>query len=310
MPTSVYTMHAVVIDRVSDLVIGGITDQAIAPGLSEMLLAGDGAVDPTYVAVAESRPVISFTSTDVVSLLAEGSDTFAVAGLKLSASAIAKAFLQKLDEGGTRAGAGNHVSVAVNEGIMVPRTLTAADNQPATLTCDIVATFDGSNAPLVITDSQNLLGTAAVSTAYVQGPVTLNGSGLDGVQSITVDFGIELMVLSGDGAVYPTYVAIASRRPRITVRVSDAGALADWGLTGTAQSATDSLVWLRKVTEGGTRVADVTEEHIKITIDEGLISVGAVSGSHGSYQGCDVTITPTYDGTNAIMAVDTTAAIV
>ena len=99
------------------------------------------------------------------------------------------------------------------------------------------------------------------------------------------------------------------RQPSITIRTAEALALNTFGLAGTAQGVTDSVVYFRKKDEGGTVVANATEEHISFTVDEGIITVDDVTGPHGDILGSQVVITPTYDGTNAIMAIDTTAAI-
>ena len=88
------------------------------------------------------------------------------------------------------------------------------------------------------------------------------------------------------------------------------GILATLGLSGAAQTATNSVVYLRKLDAGGTRVADDGSEHISFAVDDGRVSVTGVTGPHGQTLGADVRISPTYDGVAAIFAIDTTADIV
>ena len=44
-------------------------------------------------------------------------------------------------------------------------------------------------------------------------------------------------------------------------------------------------------------------------VDEGIVTVDDLDGSQDAVSGSTVTITPTYDGSNAILAVSTAAAI-
>jgi hypothetical protein len=118
------------------------------------------------------------------------------------------------------------------------------------------------------------------------------------------------MKISADGHPWAMFIAIAERRPMIRIQTSEVLALNTFGLTGAAQGANDSVVYLRKIEEGGTRVADDTAEHISFTIDEGHIITGPIHGSQGQNLGTEVVITPTYDGTHDVIAISTTAQIV
>ena len=104
----------------------------------------------------------------------------------------------------------------------------------------------GTVSPVVRTASQSLPALAYTREVFTLGPVKLNGTAVDGVQEVTIDFGIKEEVKAGSGALYPQLVAISEIRPRVTVRVNDESALATLGLQGVAQGATDSLIYLRK----------------------------------------------------------------
>ena len=310
-----YALYAVNIDNGgggSDLFIDQISNYTLDPAFNRVLIAADGAVDPTYVAVMGQNPKARFTTSALATVLA----TCGISGLAVAYDVDepgAEMFFQALAEGGTRGGAGTNIKLTVAQGMLLPRTLSAPHNGVASLELELIATYDADAEtppdPIVIETSQNLSGTAGVSEVYTAGPVYVNGSQVEGVQNITLDFGITEVVVGSDGLVWPTYVAIQSRRPSIRVRTGHIDIVNTLGLTGAAQSGTNSVVYLRKVDEGGTRVADATEEHISFTIDEGHIGFDAVSGAHGEVLGTDVVITPTYDGVAAIMVISTTAAL-
>ncbi len=126
---------------------------------------------------------------------------------------------------------------------------------------------------------------------------------------MTFDFGIDIIKHGSSGLVFPLFTGIQTRRPRFTIGTNDITALLDIGLEGTAQTATDSVVYLRKITENGARVADATAEHISFTIDDGMIWVTSMGGSNNSPQAGEIIIQPTFDGTNPIVVTSTTATI-
>jgi hypothetical protein len=311
MALTVHTLYAVNIATTAavDLFIDQITDFNVDTGINEMLVTADGSVDPTYVAIQNQSPRINFTTSALATVLA----TCGISGLKIDSDVDddgAEFWFQKMAEGGVRATGSNHMKLTMNEGMLLPRVISASnDGGPATMTMEMVITWDGTNDPLVIATSQALEGTAIVGEVFVPGIVMINGTQLDGIQDISIDFGLTEMVVTADGNVWPTFTAIQTRKPVITITTLDVIALNTFGLTGDAQGATDSIVYLRKVDEGGTRVADGTSEHISFTIDDGMITVKTIGGGDEPQQS-EVQITPTYDGSNAIMLIDTTAAIV
>jgi hypothetical protein len=93
------------------------------------------------------------------------------------------------------------------------------------------------------------------------------------------------------------------------VNIIDASVLSTFGIYGTVQGATDSVFYLRKKLEGSTNTADATAEHISFSVAEGMIQVGPLRGSHPGRVGAQLIITPTYNGSDAIIAISTATAI-
>jgi activator of HSP90 ATPase len=127
----------------------------------------------------------------------------------------------------------------------------------------------------------------------------LNGVTLNGVVGISVDFGIEEVQLSGGGDVFATFVAIMNRRPSIMITTLDVDvALRTYGGIGAAISGTTRAAY-RKLTQGGATSA--TEK--TFTVAEGRISAQSGQLSHGSPATADIRISPTFDGTNDVIAI-------
>jgi len=311
--TNLYTLYGVNIAATSPVFLGQIRDWGVSAGISEFLEGSDGDVDARYAAVNEQRMSVSFTTRDIKAAL----DAAGISGRQIDVDTpdtlgAIECWFQVIDKGGTRKAGGsgdNHTKLTLSDGILLPRQLQASQGQLAEISYDALLTYDGSNNPIVIDTTANLSGTPGTSVLWTLGPVSINGAAINGVTDLTVDCGIEEIVEGSDGEVWPRYSAIMSRRPSITFRTPDAGLLNTLGITGAAQGASDSLVYLRKVAKGGMRVADGTAEHIKIAIDDGRITVREARGTHGERLGVKVQITPVYDGTNEVLAITTASAI-
>jgi hypothetical protein len=307
--TNVFTLCSVNLNRVTDVLLGQMVDQNINLGISRFLEGSDGEVDNRYVSINEQRPMIGFTTT----ALAVALGVAGISGTPLDVDTPAtkgslEAFLQLLVEGGTRAATATMLTI--NEGILIPRTLSASQGAVARLSLEAHATYDGTNDPIVILAAQTIpTVTPGVAELFTLGPVQLNGVAVNGVVDLSIDFGIELIVEGSDGEVWPRFVAIMRRSPTISFTTPDAGILTTLGITGDAQGATDSVVYFRKIAEGGTRELDATAEHIKISIDDGMVHVEDLSASHGARHGVRCTLIPTWDGTAAVMVIDPASAI-
>jgi len=312
---ALHTLYAVDVDPITEsnaVFIDQVSNFSIDPAIQEVLAAADGQVDPTFVAAIGQSPRITFTSSALATLLAEMSNAFLTSGIKINSDVThdgLDCFFQQLAEGSTRASGAAHFKMTINEGLLVPRQISVAQGGLATMGLEGIVTYDGTNDPIVLADSQSLIGSPSVDELFTLGPISINGSQLTAVQSLTIDPGIVEVVAIGDGDKWATYAAIMSRAPMITIQTLDVTALSTFGITGTAQTATDTILYLRKLAEGGTHVADATAQHIKITIDEGMIRCGPALASHGATAGIQVNIRPTYDGTNGILVVDPASAI-
>ncbi len=289
--------------------IGQMESSAVAPNVADLLLAGAGQADASFGAIGEVKPVCSFTTSQLKTVL----DVCGIDGLQIDAAATytdVEIYLQQLEEGGVRKSGSAHLMMAVNKGILIPRTINATQGPgAATIACDLLCTYDGTNDPIAVSSSVALPSVAAATEAFTLGPVDLNGTDVDGVQSVTVDFGITEINLSGDGDVYATFAAITDRRPRINLTTNKATFLTTTGISGTAVDVNNCTVFLRKVTEGGKRVADATEEHIAIAADEGVVYPDSTTYSQGDVVAQGFIVVPTYDGSNAVLAISTASAI-
>jgi len=307
MITKLFTLGCVVFDSTQ---INQIESVNINPGLETLFYQSDGQVDPTYVAVMSQRPALSFTTSAITRALA-------VSGMSCANVTTAMdAWFQKYAPGGTRLTGANSTKFTFAKGMLCPTQITARQGGHATISYSLSAiSADGTTSPLSITAATTMPTLLDADQMFTVGPAKINGTTLTGITSITFDTGIRPVLLNSDGEAYDTFVAVNDRRPRITMRSKHADFASESGMGFVVgQSATDSLVWLRKVLEGGTRVPNGTTEHIRFSIDDGLITIQEASADHGGEGGGDgaeieVIIEPSFDGTNDIVAISTAAAI-
>ena len=306
--TKAFTLYAVDVD---DVLIDQVKSMGVSTELNEILEGGDGSHFNKFAAVGEQRDLMSFSTTALKAAL----DKVPLSGLKITAGAVVTAFFQAFAEGSTRGGTSKHVKMIVNEGIAVPRTLTVDNNGVATLSYDVVCTYDGTNVPILVTKEQSLAGDPTVDQLHTVGPVKINGTTIEGIQSINIDFGISLIILGGDGEGHVTYVAVQKIQPTITFVTLDLEVLESLKLGGTAQGETDSVVFLRKIDQNGLRVADGTAEHISFTITgdaddpHAMIHVQSGDATDEGEATASVRIIPTYDDSNDPIVIATAVAI-
>lgn len=283
-----------------------IQSDSLDTGIETVLFGGDGKVDREFAAVMFQQPIATFSTTAIARALAEAGISAAAIGTD---PATADLYYQQAAPGGTRLTGGNSTRVRISKGMLTPRTIDAQDRQIATISYELGAiSTDGTTAPLTIAASQTMPTLLAADQAFTVGPASINGTSLGGVQSLSIDFGLQLMIVSGGGEAYPTFIGIATRQPTIRVRTLDVDLAAS--LQVAAQGATDSVFYLRKLAEGGTRVANATAEHISFSVDDGIITTRRVGGEgEDQPQMLEILVEPTWDGTNDVIAINAATAI-
>lgn len=282
-------------------VIGGIRNQMVTSGIQTVVQGGSGSIDPSFTGVMFADPRIEFETVEI----AEALTACGIAG-DLPTTLLCAFEANTL--GGVRSG--THRTVTPFGALIVPRTLSVSQNSEATISYEIFCYGDATNAPFSVSTSAQTIG-QVVSEKFTLGKCTLGGTDFE-AQSLNINFGIEVAVHSNSGVPWPLHVSIRNRRPVITITTLDVTKLATvWPGSGAMGLGVSSgIFYLQKIAEGGgTRVAAATAEHIKFTVTEALATVSTIGGSHNAEVAMGITIEPAYDGTNAIIQVNTASAI-
>lgn len=290
--------------------INQIEAHSINPGWETALLAPDGQVDPNFAAIMRGSPVLSFTTSAITRALTAAG----ISGLAISGTAV-DLWFQKYAQGGIRTSGSNSTKYSAAYGLLCPRTLRCVHNGYATLTYDVWARTNdgGATFPLAVTAAQAMPSITAADQLFTTGPVKINGTALEGIQDLTIDFGLRLVASGGSGCPFPEFIAIDKRQPVITAISTHVDFPTESGMAlHVAQGSTDSVAYLRKIAQNGAggvvRVADATTEHISFTMDDGIVTIRETRAATGE-AAIEVVLEPSYDGSNAILVVSTAAAI-
>jgi hypothetical protein len=281
--------------------LNGIEGSNFNDGLVDMLLIADGNVDPTAVHAIDQKPKFSFSSIGVGSALAKIGMGLAVA------TPGATLYLRKMAICAGRDAAASIAYTMLN-GLFVPRTLDVQQGQRAKLSVDVIPYWGGNDLypPFAIANGVAYPAINVPVESYTLGPVKINGVQLPGIISARVDFGIELIMQSSDGDVWPTYIAIKSRQPKITISCLTQTNHYSLGLFGGALTGAEAsgLYLMRMVAPGGLAAAN-SNSHIALSVSAGKVAVKSWAASDDQ-TASELTITPAWDGTgNALLGIAT-----
>lgn len=285
--------------------IYGLMSHTFDPQNNVIAEGPDGNAFDQFAAVLEQSPVFDIETCAV-------SQALGVCGLSgYTVGAAADLWLQRIAAGGTRMTGTNSTKWTISAGLLLPQSISCDQGGVARYSMRLWGiSTDGVTAPLVGTGAATMAAPTALDQLFTLGPVKINGTAVGGIQSMTLDFGITPHVVMADGEPYPTFVGIESIRPTIQFSTVHANqALAASLGQFVAQGATDSVVYLRRVAKNGIRVADATLQHVSFSIDDGLITLGATNSTNRQPTSQGFTITPTYDGTNDVVAIARDVAI-
>lgn len=265
-----------------DAVVGAVniyqvSDSSYEPNLTVAQHHYSGGVAPQQSDIVSGEPVVSITSGDIVTVL-DGVDS--VAGLAVSAGTVTIPIKNRA-AGGLFASGSNHHTVSATHGLLVPVSITANqdDEDGAKIQLEFhAASSTGLVDPITHNASQSA-GSQTFTAVHDLGPVKVNGTAITGIKSVTVNFGINVNKQRYSGFPFAQLygMTINEVRPSIEFDFEDVGSLHSFA-TFTALSTT-CVVYLRKRTAGGLRVAEATEEHIALTLTNGIYTLESAKGS-------------------------------
>lgn len=278
--TDLFSLACININTVGagDIVLDQIKDQSVQARVTEFLDYGDGVIDPSIAAILSQDPILRATTGGIAKALAK----VAMSGLEITADEDepgVEFYLVKRAKTGGAASGSVHEKHVLTQGVIVPTTIDASLDGAAMSMEFHAESSDGITSPYGTPSQAAYALSQGTAEAFVVGPAKIDSITVQGVKRCTYNFGLGVIKEWADGDPFPTWCGINMRRPVITIETVDATVLRTIGIGG--HSITSSAVsYLRKVSPGGTRVADGTEEHISFSAAGGLVVVTDVSAQH------------------------------
>jgi hypothetical protein len=277
---ALYYPHAIVLP--SSTVISQLSDLGPGYELDDLSEFAAGQVGPQFVGSGKSMPQVSFSSTQLSSLLAE-IDTLGVC--KSLAAGNTDVYYRKGASLGARVAAASSAHIRLrmaSNGLLAWQSIQCDQDRTAEIRARILPVWDGTNNPLVITGSTALAGASAVNSIYTLGPIKINGSFVGGLTTLSWENNLEYEEVGSDGEEFISYGGIRSVRPVITFRTKNAEVLSTFGAKGTAVTALSCF--FRKRQSAGINVADNTAEHISLTHTAGVVKAQRISNAEAEVQ--------------------------
>lgn len=293
----------------SAIILDGITRQEIASEKTINNETTSANVYSRFQAIVAEKLTSAFGTLKIKSAL----DEIGLTGLAITATTNTGVILyaQKYADGSTRASGSSHRQYQIKKGIIVPRSLRVDHQGDAELSYDIFATYDGTNDPIIESDSVALPTAGGDDERFTLGPQDVAGVTLTSFRTFEVDFGLEVVAEGAESEIFDTFVSIRSIKPTLRWSGIDVEWLKSTNIlrAGTDGTHANTICYLRKRADGGKFVVDGTAEHIKLTA-AGIAHVTTLFSASGDAPG-EVTIEMPlkHDGSNAPLVINTASAI-
>ena len=292
------------------VMIGGITKQSIMTGSECRSEPTAGSHFARHQSIYAQKPVASFSTTSIKQVL----DNVGILGLKIAATSNPglEFYEVQLDSDGRPLSGSNHRKIAIAKGLLVPRRLTCEHQQDASIDCDVLTIYDGTNNPLVYTESVSLPTGLDDPDRWTMGAMVFGAVTLADKLSVAIDFGNGAEQIGVNSDHWPTHLALQQVLPTIDVRGLNVSQFAAAGvpLIGLAGTQANSSFRLRHRTEElASFVASGTATHMLFNFD-GVIYFDEVASFDRNARGeTALKIHCKYDGTNDPITFDTTATL-
>ncbi len=270
----------------------------ISPELQKALLNSDARAGASFTGIDTAEPMVKVTTPALATVLN-------ITGLAGSVLTAVEVYLIKHGSVGLASGS-VHRKLTGTAAVVRVDSISAGKGA-AKLSLEIYASEDGTNAAWVVTDGVALPTSPRVTDIWYQGPLYLGATEYQ-IEESTFSPNQEVMKRHSNGEVGPTFIGLMPAKPTLGVKSGD-GVL--HGLAGAyGDNVGPVTMFYRKGAEGdGLRVDDATETHISLTVASALMTPDGIDGSPGKAVEFGVMFDARDDGTNSVVALDTTAAI-
>jgi len=243
---------------------------------------GSGSIYPGWVGNMTGKPTVQCETTELARVLGTINP---LSGLSISSTDTytgADFYFMKRQKAGTLVSGSTNLKLTTSAAMAVIKSISADQDKEAKMSLEFYPySTNGTTAQLSYTTNNAALQSVIPSEKFTLGPVLLNGTEIDGLIGVSIDFAVVAKLDGSSGALWPEWTGIESVTPKITFKTRDLSLASTVALLGLAQGATQTDIYFRKLALGGGRTANVTTEHIRVRVNasQGMHVIDSLGGS-------------------------------
>lgn len=273
-------MHYVFDATLGALTLKQVSSSSYSPNNSIRAQRGSGAIDPSAFNVVKTTPEATLRSGDISGVLGTVDPTTGL--LIAAASALDIPFNETVNGGVFDTDEAFVLSKVTSASgataLILPTSLSAEADGDAQIDLRVIfISNDGIVHPVSSDVSQTISG-QAYNASFGFGGVSLDGTMIEKIRGVTVNFGIDVQVEHFNGAVHPQEVNIRQRNPTMEIMFDDFDDVHSQGINFAA--LTSAVAYFRKRTDGGTYESGSV--HTSASFGTGISDTQSISASSGS----------------------------
>jgi len=286
-----YTLHSLKIGTTTHI---PVNQSSIDPGIQALVEGAGSSIDSTVVGLVAAQPVCNFTTPALGTALA----ACGVAGVSAGDDDIVLYFV-KLVSGASYSASADCVSLTIKSGHCTLQRINGDKDSAATAEYQVFITYDGTNAPIVLSAADTAPTVTALAELYTLYCVTSTTSAPVTTQfpvdNAVVDNGIEEFHERTASGPYPTMAAIKMWKPRATWSTPAVKVALDvCGIDNL--SCTNTIVYFGKLDTGGTFASGAN--HVSCTLSDPLVAFRGLDARHPEPATVNFEAFGVYDDTN------------
>lgn len=264
---TLYWNSATHINQLEDLTPAAVTERIVKHCA--------GTYYPNFTSIMAQNPEISFSTGQLQSLLGLWD---ASAPVILASSSNTDLHYKVVTNKGTATSSGERLRVASSA--LVLDSITAGHQQLAMARCRLIPVYDGTNDPIVGATATANPTSTPVNQHYGLGPVTIDGTEMDGVIDVSIATNMQLVRKGDASEPWPRGIYMLQWQPTFTIRTHNITNWDTYDMDGGAITSTGVAVWLRAKSANGINVANGTTSHIKVYTGTAHLVVESITGGN------------------------------
>lgn len=264
-----YKLHAVTLNDGSSKLVQGIKSQTYSPNVEALIEGHSGRYEPLFGAVMNVKPMISFTTTDIATIVG-------ITGMFYKKLNSALLYFQKVDCMGTRAAGSTHIELELGVTLAVVRRISVSNGAIIEAEIELYpGSTDGLTSPVTVTNNKALTGAVTAVDYFTCGPAELDEYVVP-VLDWSYDSGVNVVHDTHSGLVYPDCIFVDTVTPEVTLNSPSIGSLIPFPECGSGLET--CVLYGRRMSKECGRSSD--NDNFALTLNDALVYTESANAAH------------------------------